>query len=50
MSKFVDTTRDNKNELSQVLYPIFLNLYLDMINKDLGKIGKFSIITFKFEF
>lgn len=38
--KFVETSKEsNKNELAQVQYPIFLNFYLDMINKELSKLA-----------
>lgn len=37
---FIALTPNNKGELAQVQYPIFLNFYLDMINKELCKLGK----------
>ena len=38
--RFVESTRENKYELSQVLYPIFIHLYIDMINKDYLKLAQ----------
>ena len=38
--KFVESTNNNKYELAEILFPMFLHFYLDMINKDLDKMGK----------
>lgn len=38
--KFVETAKETaRGELAQVQYPIFLNFYLDMINKELSKLA-----------
>jgi hypothetical protein len=39
--QFVESVqKENKHELAQVLYPVFLHLYLELVNKNLNKLGK----------
>jgi transcription initiation factor TFIID subunit 5 len=39
LHKFIESTKDHKYELGQILYPMFLHFYLDMINKDFTKLA-----------
>ncbi len=39
--QFVESIqKENKHELAQVLYPVFLHLYLELVNKNFNKLGK----------
>jgi hypothetical protein len=50
--QFVESVqKENKHELAQVLYPVFLHLYLELVNKNLNKLGKSPIPqTFRYSF
>ena len=37
--RFAESAKDHKDELSQMLFPLFVHFYLDMIQKDLTDLG-----------